>query len=32
MDKLVETFIVGLCVLAIVAGSIFGTWALFQTM
>jgi len=32
MDKLIETFIVGLCVLTIVAGSIFGTWALFQTM
>ena len=32
MDKLIETFIVGICALTIVASSIFGTWALFQTM
>ena len=32
LDKLIDTFIVGGCIAAIVAGSLFGAWALFQTM
>tara|TARA_Y100001951_G_scaffold90884_1_gene84420 strand:+ start:1312 stop:1419 length:108 start_codon:yes stop_codon:yes gene_type:complete len=31
-ERLAEFIISGLCLAAIVAGSIFGAWALFQTM
>ena len=31
-ERQAEFIISGLCVLAIAAGSIFGAWALFQTM
>ena len=32
MENLIDNIIVGSCILAIVAGSIFGTWALLVTM
>jgi len=32
MDKLTDTIIIGGCILAIVAGSIFGAWAMLQTL
>jgi len=31
-DRLFEFIISGLCLAAILAGSIFGAWALFKTM
>ena len=31
-DKIMDVMIVGGCILAIVAGSVFGTWALLVTM
>tara|TARA_Y100000356_G_C11055558_1_gene181045 strand:- start:323 stop:457 length:135 start_codon:yes stop_codon:yes gene_type:complete len=32
MDKLIDNIIIGGCILAIIAGSIFGAWALLQTI
>ncbi len=32
MDKLVDNIIIVSCILTIVAGSIFGAWALLQTL
>jgi glutamine amidotransferase-like uncharacterized protein len=31
-DRLFEFIVTGGCILAIIAGAIFGTWALFITM
>ena len=32
MDNLIDNIIIGGSILMIIAGSIFGAWALFQTM
>ena len=32
MEKFIDTIIIGGCILAIVAGSIFGAWAMLQTI
>ena len=32
MDKLIDSIIIGGCILAIIAGSIFGAWAMLQTI
>lgn len=32
MDKLIDNIIIGGCILAIIAGSIFGAWAMLQTI
>tara|TARA_Y100000004_G_scaffold155537_1_gene180161 strand:- start:586 stop:726 length:141 start_codon:yes stop_codon:yes gene_type:complete len=32
MDKVIDNIIIGGCILAIIAGSIFGAWALLQTI
>ena len=32
MENLIDSIIVGGCILAIIAGSIFGAWALLQTL